>query len=393
MSIFQTSSSLHSAIPENGIVRLMLTQFRSYPFLSLQTDTRPVALTGPNGAGKTNILEAISFFSPGRGMRSARLHEASYCQLPRTSSQEPLPWSAAITYTTNDDGYHMGTGIQIMDSKEKRVLQVNGEPLKNQGQLTEYLNVLWLTPQMDRLFSEGSSARRRFFDRLVYGFDPQHVTRLNRYEYFMRERNNLLMQSKYDQVWLKALEQKMAAEAVAIAASRNWVLEQLQQTDTSMLGHFPSPLLSLEGVVEKLVLTHKALEAEESFAQHLHHNRALDQGAGRALEGVHRTDLKVIYRDKGMEAEYCSTGEQKALLIAIIMSTARLQAKVKHVTPILLLDEIAAHLDEARRKSLFEEITALKMQAWLTGTEAEIFTPFGTHIQHFQVEKSTIKPL
>jgi DNA replication and repair protein RecF len=375
---------------QTGIVRLMLTQFRSYPFLSLQCDARPVVLAGSNGAGKTNILEAISYFSPGRGLRSARLTEVSHIPSSQNSLQ---PWAVAITYTTADQGYHLGTGLQLTEGKERRVVQVDGESLKTQTRLTDYLNILWLTPQMDRLFAEGSTARRKFFDRLVYGFDPLHATRLNRYEYFMRERNNLLQQGRFDPSWLTVLEQKMAAEAIAIAAARKWVLEQLQQADAWMLGIFPSPALSLAGAAETLLESCKALDAEEAFAQLLQQMRSQDQASGRTLEGVHKTDLKVVYRDKGMLAEHCSTGEQKALLLAIIMATARLQARLRQVPPILLLDEVAAHLDEQRRQALFAEIVDLRMQAWITGTEAELFTPLEKHAQHFQVENSTINPL
>jgi DNA replication and repair protein RecF len=404
--------SLSALTPETGIVRLVLTCFRSYPFLSLQCDLRPVVLTGANGAGKTNILEAISFLSPGRGLRNIRLSEASYRHSENdlkesghlsSSQQEPfssvsLPsWAIAATYTTIGQGYHLGTGLQLIDGKEKRVVQVDGTPLKGQTQLTDYLNIVWLTPQMDRLFCEGASTRRRFFDRLVYGFDPSHATRLNRYEYYMRERNRLLQQSPHqshdEESWLSALEHKMAEEAIAIAAARLWVLEQLRQAEEWMVGIFPAPVFRLEGTVENLLTTDKAVEAEAIFAKHLYTRRSQDREAGRALEGVHRTDLHVIHREKGIRAEYCSTGEQKALLVAILMAAARLQARLKGKPPILLLDEVAAHLDTQRRHALFTEILGLRMQAWMTGTEAEIFAPFGNYAQHFQIKNGNIQSL
>ena len=375
----------------SGFIRLVLTQFRSYSSLLLQCTTKPIIIVGPNGAGKTNILEAISFFSPGRGLRNIRLSEA--CRHPGSESSSTYPWTVTANYIAGETHYHLGTTINVSEGKEKRIIHVDGEPLKTQTHLTQYLNILWLTPQMDRLFAEGMSTRRKFYDRLVYGFDASHATRLNRYDYFMRERNRLLQQYTYDPSWMTVLEQKMAAESVAIAAARKWVLQRLHHAEAWMLGVFPQPQLHLLGQVELLLDTHKALDVEDILARQWSDNRHQDRAAGRTLEGIHKTDFQVYYAEKAMAAEYCSTGEQKALLVSIIMMAARLQAQIHQCPPILLLDEIAAHLDEQRRHALYDEIIDLKMQTWITGTDNHIFAKFADHAHYFAIENGAVKSL
>jgi DNA replication and repair protein RecF len=377
----------------SGITRLILTNFRSYPSLRLECDARPVVLTGPNGAGKTNILEAVSFLSPGRGLRNAKASEALYYPVKQAGTNG---WAVAATLESPEGTTEIGTGIEptLADSNEKRLLRINREPVKSQAVLTEHLSVLWLTPQMDRIFVEGVTARRKFLDRLVYSFDPHHASRVMRYEHVMRERLRLLKQGGiHHTAWLDPLEQKMAETGVAIAAARLQTLETLKQAKDWALGIFPRAELSMQGSCEQDLQHLSALEAEENLKTALSQSRLKDAESGRTHQGPHRSEMIAIYKDKNQPAEYCSTGEQKALLISIIMAAIRLHALRCSQVPILLLDEIVAHLDEERRQALFKEIISLKVQVWMTGTDAALFENFGSTIQHFKIVEGGLKRL
>lgn len=376
-----------------GITQLTLTHFRSYQSLALSCDTRPVILTGPNGAGKTNILEALSFLSPGRGLRSAKLSQVTgvYADTPHVPT--PFQWALSSQLQRPEGTVRIGTGFQVADGREHRVVKIDEEEGLPQTALSQQTSILWLTPQMDHLFVEGTTARRRFLDRLVYVFDRSHAARVARYEYTMRERLRLLKAGVSETAWLTSLEAKMAESSIAIAAARRTLVDKLSEAKVWALGVFPRPHLELEGVPEALLTHQKALAAEEELAQTYKTNRTKDQESGRTWDGPHKSDLRVWFTDKNMPAEVCSTGEQKALLLSIMMAAARLQAVEGGLVPLVLFDEVVAHLDTKRREALFDEILHLGMQAWITGTEKALFLPLGEHVQHFEVEKSTLTPV
>ena len=374
-----------------GVTRLVLTDFRNYRSARLDLDAGscglPVVLTGPNGAGKTNLLEAVSFLSPGRGLRRARLGEIDR----RPSAIEPgsSGWAVAATVAIGQGPVRIGTGREP-DSGERRVIRIDGEPARNQAALAECLGVLWLTPQMDRLFVEGPGARRRFLDRLVLGLDPAHAARVAAYEQAMRERARLLRDGPNDAAWLSALEEIMAQQGVAVAAARRDSIERLDHVCADAEGAFPRARLALIGTVEDWLGRMPALEAEERFKAALAANRGADAAAGGAVLGPHRSDLAVTYADKGIAAENASTGEQKALLIAIVLAQAALQRASRGEPPVLLLDEVAAHLDEARRAALFEALAALESQTWITGTDAALFAPLHGRARFLSVADGTL---
>ncbi len=377
-----------------GLTRLVLTEFRNYTSAQLKCDVRPVVLTGANGMGKTNILEAISFLSPGRGLRRAKLSEITRSGTKTSSSLTSSlhPWGVAVTLSTPQGNWDIGTGLEVQDTKERRVVKVNGTLLKSQTTLNDYLHVLWLTPQMDRLFQEGSSTRRRFLDRLVYGLDPSHAGRVARYEHYMRERSRLLKNSSRDVHWVEALEAKMAEEGIAVSVARLQFIDRLLQARTWTLNSFPQAELRITGSIEADLSQYSALESEDRFRETLKKSRLQDRDSGHVTFGPHRSDFSIIYIAKGRDASSCSTGEQKALLISVIFATARLQRLQEQGVPLMLLDEVIAHLDEERREALFEEILALKTQAWMTGTDQEMFKSFDNKVQHFQIENGMIWP-
>jgi DNA replication and repair protein RecF len=358
-----------------GVTRLVLTEFRNYRSARLDLDTEivpgPVVLTGSNGAGKTNLLEAMSFLSPGRGLRNARLSDIDR----RGVADAPASgWAVAATVATRRGPISIGTG-RVGAEGERRTIRIDGEPAKSQATLAERLGVLWLTPPMDRLFVEGPAGRRRLLDRLVLGLDPTHAARVARYEQALRERSRLLRDGSHDSAWLGALEGIMAAEGVAVAAARCDAVERLDRVCAASNGAFPRARLSLIGTLEGWLDTMPALAAEERFRTALAHSRASEALSGGAGLGPHRSDLGVFHAEKGIAAEAASTGEQKALLIAIVLAQARLQRAERGESPLLLLDEVAAHLDAPRRAALFEALAGLESQAWITGTDAALFAP------------------
>jgi len=373
-----------------GVTRLVLTDFRNYRSARLDLDPGldlgPMVLTGANGAGKTNLLEAMSFLSPGRGLRNARLSDidrrdtypadGSLGRVEASTSS----WAVAATVATRRGPVSIGTGrLGRRDAAEgeRRTIRIDGEPAKSQAVLGERLGLLWLTPQMDRLFVEGPVGRRRLLDRLVLGLDPAHAARVARYEQALRERSRLLRDGSHDPAWLGALEEIMAAEGVAVAAARRDAVERLDRVCATAEGAFPRARLSLLGTIEGWLGTMPALDAEERFRAALAESRASETLSGGAGLGPHRSDLGVFHAEKGIAAEAASTGEQKALLIAILLAQARLQRAVRGEPPLLLLDEVAAHLDAARRAALFEVLAGLESQTWITGTDPALFAPLG----------------
>lgn len=363
---------------------MSLSHFRCYEIFSVSLDSRPVILTGPNGAGKTNLLESLSFLIPGRGLRRARLSEVR-CQ----GSMDP--WAISVQLNDEGEGVHIGTGLdpEVPDS-ERRVTKINGEKAKSQSALTEWVSVLWLTPQMDRLFLEGSQGRRRFLDRLVYGFDSGHAQRLNRYEQVLKERNLLLRQGRYDPHWLTGLEEILVSEGIALTIARREVVAQLSSVLKERGNAFPQAELSIEGTVENLLDGRSLLDVEEEMRRLLYASRENDRFTGRTALGPHRSDLLVILPEKKQPAALCSTGEQKALLLSIVMASAHLLSVRTGTIPLLLLDEVVAHLDEKRRSALFDELLKLKIQAWLTGTDVSLFEALQGNVQFLSLKEARL---
>lgn len=373
-----------------AVTRLTVSRFRSYAQARLDCDARPVVLTGPNGAGKTNLLEAVSFLAPGRGLRRAKLSEVERLQ-PPDDWQNP-GWAVAAGVLTPRGAVEIGTGRDpaAAPESERRLVRIDGHPARSQVALAEHVAVVWLTPQMDRLFIEGASGRRRFLDRLVFGFDPGHAGRLSRYENALRERARLLRDGTGDASWLSALEEQMAATGIAVAAARADTVRRLADAARQGVGPFPAPGLALTGAVDALLAERPALEAEEAMRAQLRDGRRQDAETGGACIGPHRSDLSVTYLAKSLPADLGSTGEQKALLIAIVLANARLMRAETGVAPLLLLDEVAAHLDAGRRTALFGEILATGSQAWLTGTDEATFAELGDVASRFTVTEGRL---
>jgi DNA replication and repair protein RecF len=372
-----------------AVTRLVLTDFRCYRQARLAVDTRPVVVTGANGAGKTNLLEAISFLAPGRGLRRARLGEVDRRAAPDSAAAGA--WTVAADIATARDTVQIGTGREATASGgERRVVRIDGAPARSQAALAEHVNLVWLTPQMDRLFIEGAAPRRRFLDRLVYGFDPGHASRVAAYDQALRERGKLLREGPYDAAWLGALEESMARHGVAIAAARREIVARRDRACAAGVAGFPVAALAAIGTVEAALGERPALAVEDDMRGALAASRRQDAESGGAATGPHRSDFAVRHAGTGVAAEQCSTGEQKALLIAILLAHARLQAALRGVAPIMLLDEIAAHLDRERRRALFAELIALRAQAWLTGTDSEVFGELRGAAQFLSVRDATI---
>ncbi len=383
------------ATRKGAVLRLTLTDFRGYSAARLGVDASPVVLTGPNGAGKTNLLEALSFLAPGRGLRRAKLGEIDR-RVRNADGTMGVPaggvWAIHATAATPKGPVEIGTGREAGEGSERRLVRIDGATARSQAALAEHLTLVWLTPAMDRLFVEANAGRRRFFDRLVYGFDPEHAARVSAYEQAMRERARLLRDGPQDPAWLGTLEDTMATAGVAIAAARREVAAQLDRICAAAQGSFPAARLALMGEIESALESLPALAAEEAFRTRLAALRAQDRESGTTAVGPHRSDLMVRYAATGMAAAEGSTGEQKALLIAIVLGHARLQAELRAMAPVLLLDEVAAHLDRTRRAALFGELMALDAQIWLTGTDAELFEGLRGRGQFFAVADATLAP-
>jgi DNA replication and repair protein RecF len=377
------------------ITRLVLTDFRNYTHLKVEADDRPVVLTGANGSGKTNLLEAISFLNPGRGLRRAKLTEAA-------NVRGGGGWAVAADVTSEMGTSTLGTGVisttgnaENKETAERRSVKIDGQTVSGSTALADYIKVSWLTPQMDRLFQEGAGGRRRFLDRLTFGFDPAHGKRMTAFEKVMRDRNRLLKDGRQDRHWLASLERSLAETGTAIAAARRETAARLNGAMTAAeqgarTSAFPKAELTAQGLLEGWLEEMSALAVEDRYRAELEVARRLDALAGSTRLGPHRSDLAVLHKDKGVPAGLCSTGEQKALLISIILGDARLQAGLQGRAPILLLDEITAHLDEARRIALFDEIEDMKTQAWMTGTDYALFSELGNRAQFLTVDDGTI---
>lgn len=350
-----------------GIERLRLNHFRSYGYLDLNTHVKHIVLTGHNGIGKTNLLESISFLSPGRGLRKSKLNE-----MIQLGQQQP--WAINASIFDGEDLLSVATGLDPLNFS-RRIVKVQGEPLSTQAELGHYINVSWVTPAMDRLFLEPSSVRRKFFDRLVYGIDPLHAERLSKYKQAMMERNRLLKERTADKAWLEALEITMAQESVAIAGRRVETLQLLQEAQPfSDDIHFPSVRLEFSEGLERDWFQESLVDLEENLLFQFASNRSLDAMIGGAQIGAHKMDFAAFHVLKNLNASMCSTGEQKILLMWIVLAFAKLNTLKSSAVNILLLDEVTAHLDAERRAILFEKINSLNVQAWYSGTDHSLFS-------------------
>ena len=372
-----------------SINRLTLTDFRNYESLRLSPQGRLIALTGPNGAGKTNVLEALSLLVPGRGLRGS-----AFNVIARMGGN--MSWAVAAEVTVPAGDVRLGSGF-VGDPEDEdggnfgRSAMVDGRLQKSTSALATYLKMLWLTPAMDRLFAGPASDRRRFFDRMVVSFDHHHGARITAFEKLMRERNFLLLDPRCDFTWLASIETQMAEHGIAIAAARN-------EAATILARHFasnqPSPFpwghLQILGAIEALVAQKPAVQAEAEYAKLLEDSRGLDRAQGRTQHGPHRMDIAVTHGPKSQAASLCSTGEQKALLIGLVLAQARGVKEFMGAAPVLLLDEVAAHLDHHRRRGLFEALTELGVQSWMTGTDESLFAEAGEASTIYNVEQGII---
>jgi len=367
------------------ISALKLQSFRCYDQARL-SDLKSglIVLHGANGAGKTNLLEAVSLLSPGRGLRKSRISD-----MQNNAQNDPWAVAGIVASTTDEITNRLGTGLD--PKTEKRTIRINGETAKSQAALADYMACLWLTPQMDGLFIGGASERRKFLDRMIFASDPAHAGRVTRYENAMRRRARLLSDGKDDRAWLESLEMQMAETGVAIAASRLEFTDKLQQARKEFkTPHFPHAFLRTHGTLEELLPNAPALEVEDMFKYQLAQSRGVDMRTGGAATGPHKSDLHVKYAEKNMAADQCSTGEQKALLIGIVLAHSALIAAERAHPPILLLDEIAAHLDENRRAALYDLLINMGGQVWLTGTDKGLFDAVKGRAQFFEVKDSTL---
>lgn len=375
------------AVERVAVRQLKLSNFRSYGSLSARFDPRHVVLTGANGAGKTNLLEALSFLSPGRGVR-----RATHDQVARAPSKGGDGTFALHVELDGIGGpVSIGTGIEAGANgpESGRRLRINGASAGASERLLDHLRAIWLTPAMDGLFTGPSSDRRRFLDRLVLALDPLHARRVSDFDKAMRARNRLLEEMRPDPAWMTSVERQMAELGAAIVAGRlEFTAALAGMVSAATDKHnapFPVADLALAGTLEALAGQMPSGALEDAYRTILAENRPKDRAAGRTLEGPHRSDLVVNHKTKAMPAALCSTGEQKALLIGITLAHARLVAQSTGAAPLLLLDEIAAHLDPERRRALFSLIDALGGQAWLTGTDEALFEAMGDRAQHFEV--------
>ena len=372
---------------KSGVKRLTLTDFRNYKNLRLETDIVPIIITGENGSGKTNILEALSFLAPGRGLRSARLSEIKRIHnITDTNILAADTWSVAAEILKNDEEHTIGTALTRLSREnlsddgddeihtyERRIVKIDQQKVSQQSELGKYISAIWITPQMDRLFSGGPQPRRSFLDRLVYAFDLEHAKRTANYEHLYRQWYQLLKSGCNDYHWLKSIESDMAGLGVAIAAARR---EQIARLNTFIAAEpddiFPDVQLELAGTIEKMLDTLPAIKVEDFYADNLlKQRRAVIQN--ESTDGINRTDFKVYFKKKNMPAELCSTGEQKALLVSIILAQTKCQILDKGFAPVLLLDEVTTHLDDVKRDALLHKIKDLHLQAWITSTEPQNF--------------------
>ena len=371
------------------IRRLTLTNFRNYHSASLAVDAETIVLVGPNGAGKTNLLEAISFFAPGRGLRRATVDDVAF-------SEGDGSWAVAAEIEGALGLATLGTGLErasVADAAAQRRCRIDREPVASALAFVDHLRVVWLTPAMDPLFVGAPSERRRFLDRLALAVDRDHAGRVNALERSLRSRNRLLEEPRPDPHWLDAVEHETAELAVAVAGLRVETVRRLEAVLAPRSeAAFPRANIALDGWMERLIPEHPAAEIEQRYRVILRDNRPRDAAAGRTLDGPHLTDLKVAYAAKNIPAADASTGEQKALLIGLVLAHARLIAAMTGHAPVLLLDEVVAHLDPARRQALHDELRELGSQVFMSGADRVLFAEIAGAAAVVEVTAGRLEP-
>jgi DNA replication and repair protein RecF len=360
-----------SPVAASRIARLILQDFRTYASLDLTVSRPLVALVGENGAGKTNVLEAISLFMPGRGLRRAELSEMA-------RNEGPGSFAVSVTLDAPYGEHRLGTGLEPQgeNARASRICRIDGMPASSPTAFAEYLRIVWLTPDLDALFRGAAGDRRRFLDRLVLAVDAEHGTRVNALERALRSRNRVLEENPDDRLWLDALEREVAELAIAVAAARRETVERLASLileTREQESPFPFAMMGLEGEIDALVATLPAVDAEDRYRAILRDYRSRDRAAGRTLVGPQASDLLVRHGPKDIPANTASTGEQKALLIGLVLAHARLVASMSGIAPFVLLDEVAAHLDPRRRAGLYDALETLGGQVWMTGADPGLF--------------------
>lgn len=368
------------------IRRLMLRDFRSYESLDIRLNARLIALTGENGAGKTNLLEALSMFSPGRGLRRA---DAEDC----ARKDGPGGFSVSIELQTDGHVAQLGHGFEPGEGRRFRMDRL---PASSARGFADRLQVVWLTPAMDGLFAGPAGDRRRFIDRLTLGVDPEHGARVSKFEQALRGRNKLLDEGGSDARWLAAAEQEIAALGVAVASARLETVQRLQALIDSTRAEasaFPDAVIALQGDLEAMLSERPAIAVEEGYREMLAQSRRRDAAAGRALVGPQTSDLLARHGPKDAPARDCSTGEQKALLVGLVLAQARLLANLRGAAPLVLLDEIAAHFDAKRREALFNELERLGSQVFMSGADPILFAPLQGRAEMFLVTPGHLEAL
>ncbi|MET3598382.1 DNA replication/repair protein RecF [Martelella mangrovi] len=371
-------------LPSIFLTALKLTDFRNYPQAGLALDGRHVVLTGDNGSGKTNLLEAVSFLSPGRGMR-----RAAYGQVVRKGA--PAGFTVFAELEGMEGNVGIGTGTDGVDGVGRKV-RINGTQAASGDELLDHVRVIWLTPSMDGLFTGPAGDRRRFLDRMVLSIDPAHGRRVADFERAMRSRNRLLSERRMEPAWLSGLEEQMAGLGVAMALARRELLSLL----TGLIGEsaagspFPTPEIALTGFFADETEA-PAIDLEDRYRALLEEERYRDAAAGRTLDGPHRSEMAVRHQQKDMDAALCSTGEQKALLLGLVLAHAGLTRRISGHPPVMLFDEVAAHLDEGRRAALFARIGEIGGQSFMTGTDRSLFEALGEDGQFFNVSDGKIR--
>ena len=366
------------ALPDEQVhtrlASLTIQDFRNYDGCRLEIDAPKVLLLGENGSGKTNLMEAVSLLAPGRGLRRAKAEH-----LPRQTTGRS-DWTVSARVTSGGETVTLGTGVRADSDGPRRVMRRDGETV-SQAEVGRLFSVSWLTPRMDGIFIDSPGARRRFLDRLVIAFDPAHIGRTSRYEKMLRERTTLLSEGRGDEAWLSAIEASLAESAVAVTAARQSLISDLNAEAAEGWFGFPGVALRLDGTLESWLEEGSALAAEDRFIADARARRAAgDPG----LAGPHASDMSACNSQSGLSASLASTGQQKALLIAVVLAHARLQARRLRRPPVLLLDDVVAHLDMARRGALFDAVDAVGGQTWFSGTDEDDFT--GLEAQPVRIE-------
>ena len=388
----------------SAIERLTLVNFRNYRYLRLNISRPFVILSGENGSGKTNVLESISFLSQGRGLRNAKLSEIKTFDFLAQQQSAPTfinnnGWAVSVLLNRLNEKFSIGTAVESQTKEidfnearefERRIVHVNNQKLPFQNELGNYLSLIWITPQMDRLFVGGVQHRRHFLDRIVYAFDTDQGKRLSAFDALYRQWLQILKSGRIDNNWLKSIEQQIAEYGVAIAAARK---EQVNKLNLFMEKNpddvFPNAFIELDGTIEKQLDTKPAIDVEDFYCESMFKMRQSFLNSG-STDGINKTDLKVIYKKKNVPASLCSTGEQKSLLLSIILSQAKCLSAYRGYPPILLLDEVAAHLDDYKRHAFVTKIEALKTQSWLTTTNPFEFTHLRDQAHFFEVKDNTV---